>query len=174
MAIVKPVIFTSINDAETARGAPVTAETIRKMIQNSNMLSALAVIGSIRHVAINRPGVTTPNTDQWQGADASEITHLSSPLASVGPLLRFTPDFRNLYLRGAAAPTVNNTGGSYTVNLEHSHSIGGVCGPVNGEEGSEQRGYPGGCHTHTLGNDLSPTEPLEVYFYQIATYLKIN
>lgn len=174
MAVIKPVFFNSIHDSEVNYTRPVSEETMRKMIQNCNMLAALAVIGSVRCVALNQQGVTVPNTDQWQAATGGQITHPQSPITSVGPTNRFTPDFTNRYIRGAAAPTVNGVGGAYTTNLEHDHIASTDCVGLSGEEGDEQPCYISGCHFHTIDNDLSATEPLEVAYQQVATYLKIN
>lgn len=174
MAIVKPVIFTPVEDAECVRNRPVSEEVVRKLIQNSNMLAALAVIGSLRTIALNQAGVVAPNTDQWQLSDGSQIVHPQSPITSITPTNRFTPDFTGKYIRGAFSTTVNNVGGAPSVNLSHFHGVGSVCVGLSGEEGDEQNAYGNGCHSHSIFNDLDPAEILELAHQQIAVYLKIN
>lgn len=173
MAITRPVVFTPIEDIEVTRNHTVSEELVRKMIQNSNLLGALAVIGSIRCMAINQPGVSSPSTDVWQLATGSQITQPQSPITSVGPFDRFTPDFTNVYIRGAMDDTANNIGGAYTVDLSHTHTIGARNGTAIGEEGDEQQAYAPG-HSHGVNNGLPDNEPLEPAHQEVATYLKIN
>lgn len=174
MAITYPQVFTSTEDLETVKNRPVSEEVVRKFIQNSNLLGSLCPIGSIRAVLISAVGVSPPNSDLWQIADGSQITHGGSPLASVGIDLRYTPDFVNTYFRGAMAEGVNNTGGSHTVDLNHSHDTDVVCGNKVGEEGDERKGYPEECHSHTIQADMSTEHPIGVAHQELAVYLKIN
>lgn len=174
MAITYPQVFTSTEDAETVKNRPVSEEVVRKFIQNSNLLGSLCPIGSIRAVLISAVGVHPPNVDLWQIADGAQITHGASPLTSVGIFLRYTPDFTNTYMRGAMAEAVNNSGGSHTTDLSHTHDTDVVCGNKVGEEGDERKGYPEECHSHTTQPDLSSEYPLEVSHQELAIYLKIN
>ncbi len=173
MAITKPLIFTPIEDIEVSFNRPVSEETIRKMIQNANMLSLLALVGSIRCVALNQHGVTTPSTDQLQLATGSQITHPQSPITSISPTDRFTPNFQNVYPRGAANDSDNGTGGTYTTDLSHYHQTDFYHQFAYGENGDEQKAYIGG-HDHTISVDLNSEEPLEVAHQEVAIYLKIN
>lgn len=176
MAVTKPLIFTSVEDAEVVANNSVSEETVRKMIQNSNLLASLALIGTIRTVALNQPGASAPNGDIFQLANGGEITHPQSPLATVIPTNRFTPDLLNKYLRGAADDTNNNSGGSPTVNLQHDHggNTATVSAPPLGAEGGDRYGYDPLTHLHTISDDMSTTEPNEVAHQEVAVYLKIN
>ena len=179
MAIIKPVIFTSVEDAEVTRNRPVAEETVRKLIQNANMLGALAAIGSIRCVQINMIGGGAPDSDQWQLCDGGEITHANSPLATSGFTNRYTPNFQNTYIRGANNTTSNPPGGSSTVNLQHNHSIGTVASSQIADEKrlfvpSDTDAYQPANHNHGINNDLSSGEPLDPAHQQVGVYLKIN
>lgn len=177
MAVIKPLIFTSIADAECDVNRPTSEEVVRKMIQNANMLGAMVPVGKINCVALNQLGVTVPNTDVWQLANGDQITHPSSPITTVNPVNRFTPNFVGVYFRGASSTTVNGIGGAATVSLEHNH--GGFTAffgtPFIGEaeDEDEQPAYTT-AHIHSISNDLSATEPLELAHQQVAVYLKIN
>lgn len=174
MSVTKPVVFTSIEDAEVAYGKPVSEEVIRKMIQNSNLIGALCPIGSFRHMQINQPGAFPPNVKLWQMSDGTEITDPDSPLKSVVPTSRFTNDMRNNYVRGAPDEATNGFTGSATTDLSHSHDTGTTCTAIDGEEGDERRGYATLCHNHDMARDLSTAEPLDVANQQLAIYVKIN
>lgn len=173
MAVIRPVIYTPIEDIEVLRNRTVSEEVVRKMIQNCNMFKALAPVGTIRCIALNQLGVMTPSADQWQQADGSEITNPISPIGTLLPDQRYTPDLRNVYLRGSADDSSNTPGGGYTVDLQHSHSSGVLVGTGFGEEGTEQQAYHLN-HGHAIPPDLSVTEPLEPAHQEVAVYIKIN
>ncbi len=175
MAIIKPVNFTSIEDAEVQRDRPVTQETVRKMIQNSNLLGSLAVIGSIAHIQLNMPGVPTVNPDIFQFSNGSEITNEFSPLKSVAPNNYFTPNMTSKYVRGAEQGSGNNgTGGDATVNLSHSHTLGPALVFASCNDGNDAPVYEGPPHTHPVFSNFSSAEPLEPAHQELAVYLKIN
>jgi len=175
MAITKPPIFTSIEEAEVSFPRPVSEETVRKMIQNANMLAELAKIGSIICIQVNAQGVTAPSTDIFQIADGGQITHPISPLTPISPATAFTPDMKERFIRGAFTQLSNPASSvPETVNLNHSHGVGQVCGPIVGEEGDERHGYENGCHSHGMSSDLNSAEPLDPAHIQVAMYLKIN
>ncbi|RYZ74567.1 MAG: hypothetical protein EOP09_00265 [Proteobacteria bacterium] len=179
MAVTRPAVFNSIDDKEVEFGRPVTEETVRKMIQNCNMLAALAPIGSMIHFNSRQPGVTQfPDPTIYQISNGGEITEATSPLRSIGEDLRFTPDMRNRYVRGAPSLAACGYGGNATVDLSHDH--GGITGltfaPVTANDGNERRSwnanFPG--HDHPISSDLSTAEPLDVAHQELAVYLKIN
>lgn len=172
MAITIPVIFTPIQDAEVKYTRSVTEETVRKMVQDCNMLGKLSPIGSVRAIQINQTGVQAPDSTIFQLMDGSEITFPDSPLRSVGLTQRFTPDMTGLYVRGAPNPSANNIGGSATIDLSHTHSIGNVSGSIRGEEGDEKTARVP--HSHPLANDLASDESLELAHQRLAFYLKIT
>ena len=175
MAIIKPVIFTSVEDAEVTRNRPVAEETVRKLIQNANMLSALTAIGSIRCVQINMIGGDAPDTDQWQLCDGGEITHANSPLATSGFTSRYTPNFTSKFIRGANNTTANPAGGNSSINLSHNHVIGQVNSVQLVDGDTDNRpAYDPPNHNHGMNNDLSPSEPLDLAHQQLGVYLKIN
>lgn len=173
MAITKAIIFTPIENAEVLFGRTVSEETIRKFIENSNMLAELAKIGSI--VAINTaiPGVPSPNAQILQPANGSEILNGDSPLRSDLITQRYTPNLDGKFLRGAPDTVSNPTGGSTTVDLQHEHTVGIAGeGPIVGEEGNDvPSGMPN--HTHDMSPDLG-VQNLDPYHIRIAHYLKIN
>lgn len=175
MAIIKPVIFTSIEDIEVYKDRPVSEEVVLKLIRNCNMLAELVPIGLVRPVALNQPGAEVPSTDQFQLCDNSEITHALSPLKSNPPYTENrTPSLVDRYPRGAADESNNPIGGSPTVNLSHTHDIQGIDAPYrNSEKGNKQNAYDTS-HTHTVANDLNAAEPLEMAHQQVAFYIKIN
>jgi hypothetical protein len=173
--ITRPVMFTSIDDAEVQKDRPVSEEVVRKLVQNNNLLGALAAIGSIRHVQINLSGAPIVNPAIWQLADGTEITNVDSPLKSVTPFTRNTPDCRQRYVCGAPDESTNATGGSPSVNLSHTHGTGNACSfgqPI--DNNNDLGGYPQACHSHTVSNDLNSAEPLEPAHQELAIYLKIN
>jgi hypothetical protein len=177
MSVIVPIIFTPIEDIEVSFERPNSEEILRKLSQNINMLGKLAIIGSIRAIALNQQGVLSPDSIQWQRADGSEITEGTSPLRTTGITNRFTPDMRDRYIRGADASTTifNELAGNALVNLRHAHTgiTGGATFATVGEEGNEQRAA-GPAHTHSISPELSSTEPLEVANQQIDMYLKIT
>lgn len=172
MAVTIPVVFTPIPDAEVKSKRSVTEETIRKMIQNVNMLGKLALIGSVRAIQLNQAGVQAPDSTIWQLMNGTEITNPNSPLRSVGLTLRFTPNMTSRYVRGASTDSANSSGGAATVNLSHFHDTGAIGGETNGEEGEEKTARL--VHTHPISADLSAAEPLELAHQRLAFYLKIT
>jgi hypothetical protein len=174
MAVIKPVMYTPIEDAEVSEGNPVSDETVRKLVQNSNMLGALACIGSIRAIAVNVVGVPAPSVDQFQYCDGSEITHPQSPLQSTSGFTRLTPDTRQRYIRGATSESSNGlTALNPTNNLSHTHTTGFVAPVLVGYIAEECKGWEVP-HNHTVNADLSATDPIDPAHFQIALYLKIN
>jgi hypothetical protein len=176
MAVVRPVMFTSVDDLEVTFERPVSEETVRKMIQNANMLAALAPLGSVLHMQLNQPGVQPPLTSVYQLANGGEITEPTSPLRSIVPITRVVPDIRNRYVRGAPTLGTTGSGGSSTVNLSHTHSNGVACAPINANDGNERRSWNANfpCHDHTMNSDLSSAEPLDPAHQELAVYIKIN
>lgn len=173
MAIVIPVIFTDIQDAEVKYKRSVNEETVRKMIQDTNLLGKLAPVGTVRAIQLNQTGVQAPDSTIWQLMDGSEITLPTSPLRTVGLTQRFVPNMISKYPRGAATTSANPTGGAPTVNLGHDHGgTGSVGGNVVGEEGDEKTARVP--HTHPIGSDLNSSEPLEPAHQRLAFYLKIT
>lgn len=172
-----PDIFTEILDSEVGFERPCSEEVKRKIAQDLNFLSQLALIGSITPLALNQPGVSSPEPTVHQLCDGSEITNATSPLRTMGIDMRFTPDMRNRYLRGANAGTVlgNELGGAATLNLAHAHGgfTGAFAHAILGEEGNDNT-VPANNHAHPISSDLSAMEPLEPAHQQIAYYLKIN
>lgn len=171
MAITVPIIFTEIQDAEVKYTRSVNEETVRKMVQDTNLLGKLAPIGCVRMIQLNQTGVQAPDTTIWQLMDGSEITYPASPLRSVGLTLRFTPNMISKYPRGAANAVSNSFGGSPTVNLAHDHGIGSVGGQIKGEEGDEKTARVD--HSHPVESRLG-NEPLEPAHQRLAFYLKIT
>lgn len=180
MSVIVPVCFTPIDENELSEGQPVTEETMRKLVQNINLLGKLAVVGSIRAIAVQTPGVPVPNPDQFQHCDGSPITNDFSPLRSTDGHERKTPKLNDKYIRGAQTTTENHDTGdlepgkSATRDLSHTHNTGFVCQGTQGEEGDERHGYDNRCHNHGITTDLSEEDPIELAHVQTAFYLKIN
>jgi hypothetical protein len=182
MSVIVPPIYTPIDDQEVSYKRPVSEETVRKLCQNINLLGSLAIIGSIRAVALNQPGVPVPATDQFQLCDGAKITDPVSPLRSVIGTDRFAPNLKDKYIRGAANATTNTdtgdlpSGGSATRDLSHTHTTGNVCSPfgIIGDAGTERRAYETACHNHGVDADLTTPDPIELGHQQIAFFLKIN
>lgn len=178
MSVVKPPIFSGFVDAETRLNGPVSEELVRKMIHNCNLLGDLALIGSIRHIQLNQAGVVTPNPDIWQMCDGGEITNQYSPLSTVVPTNRYTPDMRSRLVKGAPFTFAEGNDGAATVNLNHAHggNTGTFHGGIDAESGNDVYGYEGAQynHDHTIDPSLSAAEPLEVAHQRLAVYLKIN
>ena len=173
MAITIPAIFTAIQDAEVKYGRSVTEETVRKMVQDVNLLGRLAPIGCVRGIQLNQIGVQVPDSNIWQLMDGSEITNPNSPLRTVGLTQRFVPDLIGNYLRGAPNVSINNFGGSPTVSIAHDHGGTGVTGGgIRGEEGDEKTASVP--HAHPITSNFSATEPLEPAHQRLAFYLKIT
>lgn len=177
MAITYPVMYTPVADKEVEFTRPVSDETVRKIIQNINMLSKLAEIGQIISVAVNQPGVSTPSPLQFQQCDGSEITQENSPLQSTSGSPKFTPDTRDFFLRGAPDESTNGqTAPNLTTNLQHAHSTSTIVQPRVGEGGDERHAYSDSDlpHNHPLSDDLNPAEPIDPANLKIVHYLKIN
>jgi hypothetical protein len=174
MAVTYPVMFTSIEDAEVGVERPVSDETVRKLIQNVNMLSGLAKIGQVISVAVNQIGVPAPQPNQFQQCDGTEITQENSPLQSTGGFDRFTPQLEKFFIRGAPDESSNfQTDAELTNDLSHTHSTGTVHTPNVGEEGDERHGYDHD-HNHGVDTDLSAAEPIDPAHMKVVFYLKIN
>lgn len=181
MSVVVPVCFTELDSNELNINRPVSEETVRKLIQNINLLGQLAIIGSIRAIAVNTPGVPPPNTDQFQYCDGGEITNDFSPLRSTSGHTRTTPKIADKYLRGALNVDVNDdtgdlaVGGFVTRDLSHTHNTANVFQNVTvGEEGDERHAYNNRAHNHGIDADLNPADPIDLAHVQTAYYLKIN
>lgn len=173
MAITRPLIFTSVEDAEALRPNAVNEETVRKMVQNINLLGALAALASVRFIHLNLSGVVSPNANIWQEADGSKITNPFSPLTSIVPNEYFTPNIINKYPRGASDASTNTAGGSYTVDASHDHATTDVGHALVGQEGDERSGYLEPSHNHVIA--VAPIiEPLEVSHQELGVYLKIG
>lgn len=171
--IITPPIFTPLHEEEFDILQPVNEETIRKLVLNSNFLIDLAPVGTIIYLNINQSGVTQPNANFWQVCDGGEITNPNSPIRSIGINLRFTPNLKLTYPRGAEFTNANPTGGSNIHNLTHGHTTGGASATGNGlrKKGSRNRRNP---HTHTLSSQY--TEEYEIIapaFYYVVGYMKI-
>ena len=171
--IVVPAIFSPMIDAEVEYARSVSEETVRKLVQNANMLGQLMPLGTIRAIALNQPGVAVPSTTYFQLADGSEITNPLSILRSIGIALRFTPDLKSKYIRGAPNAVSNVVGGSASVNLAHMHGgfTGDLTGSIVGQEGTEKTGRV--THNHPINPDLNASEPLEPSHQVVAFYMKI-
>jgi hypothetical protein len=174
MAVTYPPCYTEVKDAELEVERPVTDELLRKMIQNVNMLSQLAMVGQICAIAVNQPGAPAPNPEIWQACDGSEITDVNSPLQSIGGDNRYTPDLKKKYLRGAEDQELNTiTSADLTCNLTHTHTTNVIGYWQVGEGGTERRGYAA-AHNHGINNDLSAAEPIDVAHMKVVFYMKIN
>lgn len=175
MAITLPVMFTSIEDAEVSFNRPVSDETVRKILQNINMLGELAKLGQLIPVAVNQPGVPSPNPDIFQQANGSEIVQIDSPLQSTIGSEKFTPDMTKHFLRGAPDESTNGYTAADQINvMEHTHAVDVVCPPlIIGESGDERKSYAI-CHTHAIEDDLNPAEPIDPKHVKVVFYLKIN
>jgi hypothetical protein len=180
MSVVVPPIFTPIDTNELALNRPLSEETVRKLVQNVNMLGRLSLIGSIRAIAVNTGGVPQPSTDQFQYCDGGSIVNEASPLRATSGHDRKTPKLNDKYLRGAHTTITNddtgdlNPGEFRTRNLSHTHTVGFVCTGIIGEEGNERHAYANLCHTHGMTDDLSAVDPIDLIHVQTAYYLKIN
>lgn len=174
MAVVYPIIFTNILDNEVLYKRSTSEETIKKFVHDINMQSKFAPIGTIRCIQLNQSGVQVPDPNIWQLCEGGEIVHPTSPLRSVGLILRFAPDMRNHYLRGTTDTNNNLVGGAATINLRHSHggATGSLEGPIRGEEGNEKTARVN--HSHPINDDLSDVEPLNPAYQELAFYIKIN
>lgn len=185
MAITVPVIFTDIDELELDENRPVSEETVRKMIQNVNLLGSLAPIGLVVAVAVNTPSVPPVNSTLFQYCDGGQITDTTSPLRATAGHPRASPNMADKYLRGAPNATTNPdtgdlpAGGHATRNLSHNHTggTGQIAGPSNvGEDGDERHAYDLNFpfHNHPISSDLSSTDPIDLAHIQTAFYLKIN
>lgn len=171
--ITTPPIFTPVHEEEFDYLEPVSEETMRKLILNSNFLLDLAPVGTIIFVNINQPGVTQPNSNYWQVCDGSQITNPNSPIRSIGLNLRYTPNMKGLYPCGAEFVKVNNTGGTHIHNLVHGHTTGGASAHGKGlkKKGDRSRRNP---HGHVLFDQYTAEYELvaPAYLYAVA-YMKI-
>lgn len=177
MAITKPTMFTSIEDAEVSFNRPVTDEVVRKIIQNVNMLNELAKIGQLIAVAVNQPGVEIPSPDQFQQCDGADIVHPNSPLQSVGGYHRITPNMKRRFPRGAQSEESNpGTAVDLTNDMRHTHTTGFVCVGKVGEDGDERHAYSDYnlCHNHGVDVDLEANDPISPRHLKVVMYLKIN
>ena len=182
MSVVVPPIYTEIDDKELSLNRPTSEETVRKLVQNVNLLGTLAPVGLIVGVAVNTPGVPPVNSLLFQFCDGSQITDPTSPIRATLGHPRATPRINDKYLRGAPDTTSNpdsgdlDVGGFATRDLNHNHggATGFVCVGIVGEEGDERHGYEDLCHQHTISSDLSDEDPIDMAHVQTAFYLKIN
>lgn len=177
MSVTYPAVFTAVDDLETTVERPTSEETIRKIIQNINMLSKLNVIGSVRAIALNQAGVPAPTTSQWQVCDGSAITDTNTPLSGN------TPNIRSRFIRGANGSTTsgNELGGAASVS--HTHTHGGVTGAyttpsvfnvdADGSALPVMRIGDSQAHTHNMTTE-SVTATLDPLHEQVEFYLKIN
>lgn len=174
--ITYPTVYTPIEDAEVAANAPASEETIRKMVQNMNMLLELCPIGSVQFIQINLQNAPTPNGNILQIMNGGEITNSESPLKSVAPFNRFVPNMTGRYVR--AAPNENvigpRIGGDATVNLSHAHEILPALNGAQCNDGNEVPDYDNFFHTHTSNFDLPSAEPLELSNQHVPAYMRIN
>lgn len=175
MAVTYPPVYSPVFDAEFDVESPVSEETVRKLIQNCNMLSLLACVGQVGMFQPNIPGCPPLSVIQFQFCDGNEITDTTSPLASSGGVTRNTPDLRGKYIRNAHNSTTNGSIGAATINLSHDHGThtGSFCFGAGPEGGSDYDSIPF-CHTHTINADLNAAEPLNPAYIAYAFFLKIN
>ena len=173
MAIITPPVYTPVHVEETNYLQPNNEETFKKLIRNNNFLQDLAPVGTIIFVNSNQLGGGQPNSLYWQVCNGSEITNPNSPLRSIGLNLRFTPDLRDRYARGALLSNTNPTGGSHNHNLSHQHTTGTASADGGGlrKKGDRRRRNP---HTHILNTQYNNPTVVEApaYVYYIA-YMKI-
>lgn len=170
MAAVRPVMYTDVADAELEAERPVSEETIRKIIQNVNMMRALCPVGEIMAVQVNIVGVPIPAPTVWQFANGGTITEPTSPLNGLGT--QNVPDMGGRYLRGGS--TGNAGGGSATIDLSHTHTLGNAHNPFGNKiERGDQRTAFVNDHTHGLDPDLGSTT-LDPAHMECAFYFKIG
>lgn len=174
MSVTVPAIFTPITDVEVTYKHSVSEETVRKMIQNTNLLGTLSPIGSIRMLQFNQNGAQSPDPTLMQLCNGSEILDPNSPLRTMGITQHFTPNLIGLYPRGAADEVSNNTGGFATIDLSHAHggSTSSVGGSLRGNGGGEKTARVE--HSHAIDSRLSNVEPLNPSHQVLAFYIKIN
>lgn len=174
MAIVRPVVLTDCYDEEFQQNRPVTEETVRKLIQNMNMLRALMPVGIVKAYQVNLPLVPTPKTYLYAYCNGGEITDGDSPLNGAGP--QYTPDMVGRYLRGgdSSTTTMNEAGGAATVDLTHTHTIGTTNMTRRAQDGGGGIRAATQGHNHTVPDDLTTPTALDMYHLKIGFYLKIN
>lgn len=172
MAIVTPSRLIPISDAEVAFNTPVSEETVRKIGQNLNVMSALVPIGTVQAFAVAQPGVSSPSPDLWQVCDGAEITNPNSPLRTIGITTNFTPNLTSKFICGAPNTTSNGTLGTATLDLTHKHvgTTGDTDGLHNAVSGSTANIRD--LHHHTIDDDLGVTN-LDPAHQEVLFYLKV-
>lgn len=165
-----PTLYTSFFDSEFAVEAPISEEVVRKMIQNCNMLSRLAVVGQVAMVQPNIPGSIIPSAEQFRFCDGSVLSNGDSALDG-----QTIPDMRDKYVRAASTTTTNDDVGNATINLTHDH--GGVTGDLThplGPDAGASYNTAWVTHNHTIPQDLTSPITLNLKYMYFAFYLKIT
>lgn len=172
MAAIRPVIFSESFEEEFQANRPVTEDTVKKLIQNANMLRALQPIAMVKAYQINMPGAKIPSSALYQYCDGAEIADFNSPLNGQGS--QTTPDMTGRFLRGGFSTDTLGTeaGGSKQIDLTHQHATSNYFNPNELEEGDQRRGGEPN-HSHGTEPDLG-VRALDPKHMQIAFYLKVN
>jgi hypothetical protein len=181
MAITRPPALNELHVEDFDQNQPVTEDTIRKLIQNMNMLRALSPIGMVKAYHVEIPGVKLPDINLYNLCDGSNITASESPLFGFGATP--TPDMRDKFFCGKPAGGGPATGGNATLALEHTHATQNYNADVPGsqeyQEYDQQLGWRTKFHNH--GNlpagPLGPTSDgliLNPIHMKMCFYLRVN
>lgn len=169
MTATRPIEYTDLHVEEFDLNAPVSEETLRKLVQNFNMVRALMPVAQVKAYHVNLSGVPTPNALLYQYCDGSVITDPTSPVSG-----GTTPTMASCYLRGKSSGG-SETGGGTTADATHGHTTDVEDTYLRGhvlEEGNQRKSAQR-AHVHDM-----PSTPLvfslNPLYMQMCFYLRIN
>jgi hypothetical protein len=176
MAIVTPPIFTGLHEEEILENSRLLSfneEFYKKLGLNNNWLIDLRPVGSICFINVNQLGGSVPDTSVWQQCNGSEITNPNSPIRSIGINRRYTPDFRDRYLKIHPTAIGNTMDGTQTHLLQHNHSTGYPSSVGSGLEDKGDR-HRRVAHTHNIAVQYEEETIFDspAYIYLIP-YMKV-
>ena len=158
---------------ETDYGTSAASFIWKKMINNQNWVEKNIPIGFVLYFYASQvyPGggvIAKPNPQIWVECDGRLISDARSPLNGQN-----APDLTNWFLKGSSA--IGNTGGQNTVNLTHNH--GGQTGVTDDrhpiDEADTGNDYnTGSPHTHSIGSNLTSSEPVIPPFVGLQMYMR--
>jgi hypothetical protein len=174
MSLVRPNKFCQLTEEELSVERPVTEDTLRKLIYNSNMLRALMPIGMVKAYNVNIQGVSQPLSTIYEFCDGTEISDPNSPINGVGQ--QFKPNMSGRFLRGGFASDTQLTeqGGTASPVLgSHNHTTNVVFDGGNRLEAGGQRYAFEPFHNHAIFADTG-TGVANPKHIVVGFYLKVN
>lgn len=169
--------FNKIDTDDLNYGSIISYEVATELKDNIDLLSLVVPIGEIVPIAVDIPGVPTPDPNIFQECNGLEITNENSPLRSIGDQIRFVPDMRERYVKIPITFGESGVAGGLNDSYIFRHNHGGKTGthsaPEDGDPSSSQR-MAARVHDHAIDYDFDYPMNVEPPFYTLKWFMRIQ